>query len=234
MLRQRQSTRLLGVLEPDSNKISMKKLLTILSFLTLLIPLVVYAQLTDNFDSYSTGNLTGQGSWSGSSSFQVENSVSQTSPNAVADSDQSSNITKSFTLHSSGTQIYWGRATDVTTANLWTVKLTDAGSNVTDTRTNNGNVEYYASGGFHTLGAVSANTWWQINVKWDAATGFCQYSINGGTYTTAATCLGTIVHGIDGVNFDDVGGPSGTVYFDSFSDGVPAAPATFLGFWRPF
>ncbi len=201
-----------------------------------LFPHAVFAQLTDNFDSYTAGSLNGQGSWSGSTNYQVETSVNcSSSPNGVSDVTQNATISKSFTLHSTGTQRYYGRLSSVV-VNVWTVKLTDAGVNVTDTRSNTGVIEYFAGGGFNTLGSVSANTCFFVDVKWDAGTGKCQYALNGGSFTSADTCLGTITHGIDGVVFDDVSGPVGTVYFDTFMDGavVTPPPNSILGLIHSF
>lgn len=67
------------------------------------------AALTDNFDSYSTGDLNGQGSWSGSTFWDVSTTVAASSPNSAkaAQTDESGqSIDKTVSNITSGTQRY--------------------------------------------------------------------------------------------------------------------------------
>lgn len=65
---------------------------------------VVYSQ---NFDGLSTGDLNGQDSWIGNTNFDVENSVSQTAPNAVQAPNNLNglSIIRTFTTISSGNPV---------------------------------------------------------------------------------------------------------------------------------
>ena len=180
--------------------------------------------LIDNIDSYTVTSITGQGTWSGSANYLVQSSVVQGGTNAISDAIGGATIDATFTQAATGNQQAWGRATDVTTVNLWTLKMSEAGTNIADIRTNAGNLEYYGNGAFHTLGAVSANTWWQVNIKWNASQNTIAYSLNGGAFTTPASALGDMTNGLDRVHLDNGTASGGSiVYFDSFSDGNAVA-----------
>lgn len=66
--------------------------------------------LVDSFDSYTGGDLNGQGSWSGDASFDVQSSVVQAGANAVSHATTGGvTATKTFTAEATGNQIFYVR-----------------------------------------------------------------------------------------------------------------------------
>lgn len=190
------------------------------------------ATLTDNFDSYTDGDLNGQGSWSGSVEFDVQGTVVQAGAKAVAYLASSSNsISKDFTASTTGVQSIWGRVSDVTIDGRWSFRMASGASAIFYIKTNAGNVVYFDGATYTTLGAVSNNTWFQVECQFDASTDKARYRLNGGTWTAYAS--GTAVFTtLDRLYLVCDTATAGSSYWDTCADG--SAPATtnsnFLAF----
>lgn len=157
--------------------------------------------ITDTFDSYTDGDLTGQGSWSGDVDFDVEGSVVQSGAKAVQNSGTNKSITKTGSLSATGIQSLWGRVT-TTDNDVWAIRLSEGGTNRIGVKSSGGNLQYYDGSVYITIGAVSLDTWFKLDVQWDFSTQMARYQLNDGGYTAYDTILANMSAGIDGVKLE--------------------------------
>lgn len=193
---------------------------------------------TDNFDSYADGDLdsnnggTGwSGAWSAGAAIDIANapaggqggkavtSVSQAGGNNV---DRS--ITTKVTDGTLSFQIYITSATP--SANLYINWLDGATKKIQIRITKTGGALQANNNTTWTdiLGsAISANTWYTIKIRFDAATELFYTTVNAGVESAAFTVVGGTFTGIDNFNLN----PDDTIdrfYFDDIKNGetVPA------------
>lgn len=183
--------------------------------------------LTDNFDSYTDGDLNGQGSWSGGTDFDIQGTTTQGGAKAVLNTAAaSSSISKNFTGSATGVQSLYGRTADVTSDAVWSIRMGESGSAKHYIKTNGGQVQYFNGAAYANLGAVSADTWFKLDIQWDASTDQARYRLNDGTWTSyysgvaTYTQISTVILVKDSADTDDA-------FWDSFSDGESVAP-TFI------
>ena len=91
--------------------------------------------VVDNFESYSNGDLTGQGGWSGSTEYDVQTSIVQAGSKAVHSGGTNSKIEQTFTLEATGAQILRGRVTS-TLSDKWALRIKEGSSNRIAIKTN--------------------------------------------------------------------------------------------------
>lgn len=186
------------------------------------------AGIVDDFESYTTGDLNGQGSWSGGTGFDVQSSVTNSGSNAVSHTTASSEvISKAFTDATSGTQIVYGRCSDVTSNERWSVRLRDNGSDRIYVKTNGGNLEYFDGTSYNSIGSISADTWFKLQIDW-LSDSTARYTLNDGTPTSYDTFIGTM----SGAGFDEFKFISSNHavnrYWDDLSDGSGGGSPSFI------
>jgi len=176
--------------------------------------------LTESFESYNTGDLNGQGSWTANTGIDVQENVVQDGTKAIQIPIATPNVaTKAFTPEGDGTQIYYARTT-TSSADPHEVSIRDASDNQKiPIKFTSGNIQVYGvSSGWLTLQAYSVNTWYKIQVDWRTSDDKARYYVDdvlrldwssprGGTWTT----LG-IIHINANQNY-----ASQYSYFDSFN-----------------
>lgn len=173
--------------------------------------------ITDNFDSYIDGDLNGQGSWSGNADFDVQGVTVQAGAKAIVNSASNKSILKSSTLASNGAQVIWGRVT-TTGDDIWAIRLSEGGTDRIGVKTNGGNLQYFDGSTYNTIGTVSINTWFKLDVQWDFSTQMARYQLNDGGYTAYDTVLSNMSAGIDGVKLQN-NGAAVTAYWDTLAVG---------------
>lgn len=188
--------------------------------------------LTDNLDSYTAGSdLNGQGSWSGSTYFDVQTTTYQSSPNGCVSSqtdESGQTITKSISAQTSGTQrvyFYVSSAGQLNTDEIQ-LRLRESGAFKCGAKlrylTASSNCDFQTVGSSTTTEqtGISANAWHYVDIIFDCSTDTFTIKLDGGS-ASASRSFHTAATNIDEVSiFTSVAAP---VYFDSFSD--PAAPS---------
>lgn len=179
--------------------------------------------LTDNFEAYSTGNLNGQGSWAGSTAFQVETGTVESGTKAVSLTNPGSN-TQIFGLgvkQNSGNQGIWVRTTS-TTQEFDVVLVDSTASNdvcmkVTFNSTGNGQAAWVPGGGGETqFSTITADTWYQLIFEWSSVDSKYKVTFNGVT-TSFALGVSSTPQVADTVLLQGRG--TGTYYWDNFALG---------------
>mgnify|MGYP000950013211 CR=1 FL=1 len=183
------------------------------------------ATLVDNFDSYSTGDLNGQGSWSGSTNWDVQNSVSQSSPNAAACSVTGSDISKSMTATATGNEVFYIQCSTQAPGTNSSVRFNDQSSTFSFGIFMNDGGQIQGNGsGTDNLGAWSVDTWYKVEVEWRVSDTSYRARINDGAWSSwfnTATDFTTV----DSTTLRSALGGAGTFYVDSFSDPNAVGPA---------
>jgi len=225
----------------------MMRLLAILLLLALPSQAWAAFSTSDDFDSYGTGDLTGEnggsgwgGAWSGSTAYDVTTAVSQSGANSViyTDNGVEEQIARSFTAMTSGIISFYNRKT-VTSTNadtpiLWFTE--GATPDVTNRVGGVGMSGVGANAGFFVqsgstesqVQAYSANTWYKVDIEIDCTTDQYRVSIDDGAFSSWYNFRTTETQ-IDGLIFyiNQSGSTSYSVYWDTIADGeaVAAAPA---------
>lgn len=204
----------------------------------------------DNFDSYSNGDLNSQGSWSGSTLYDVQGSVVYQGAKAVSRTTMATGgtIAKAFTAATAGSMYIAMRKDSSTQGTSYTL-LTDSSEGVCCyIRMHNDSKIYAYDGatGYVNIGSYAANTWCVINAEWDDAGHPDQWRcrFHDGTSWTAFTSwistYNAITAGIDTVTLDiDNTGGTPTAYWDLITATDPAsggggAPANTGNFFQFF
>lgn len=210
----------------------------------LLIPLFVFFgaartsfaawSYVTSFESgtFSTGDLNGQDSWTGGTSFDVVNTQASdgTQSVAVAAND---NISRTITqVTDDPTTVYFSvRTTDATTADNWLIRFyadtgytQNVGSFYLGGATQ-GTFHWRESGGtWHAAGTYDVDTWYDVKLEIDYTNDCVTVTIDGGTPTA---CLdnsdAAALSDIEAIrlyyNNGDADVP--TFYFDNLSDTAP-------------
>lgn len=196
-----------------------------------------------NFDGLSTGNLSGQDSWTYASGNQpqVQTSVFESSPNGVSvDVGANANTHRDISAVNTDGSIYYFslRGNNVSTVDNAGLRFNNTGTAIATVYINAPNAGDISlrdpiNGDYTNLmtGAL-ANTWYRIGVEFDFANDRVRANINNGTMSAYNTMnafaqVNRLV--IEGNNGD---GGSLIAYFDNFSStyatGGGATPAPSL------
>ncbi len=197
---------------------------------------------SDDFDSYSAGDLNGgnggsgwSGAWSGNTSYDVEASGPQTSPNRVKASTVGEiTIDRSLTSSADAGDMYFAMQTSTASGSGYQgvefYNNTTFGGAVQIIQ--NGVLRVSRSGGTTTLlNPVTANTWYIIHVQWVTTTTFkVRYAVwNGtscGSYSsfTADLTFSNSVSSITKLRLDaDDEGTSKVARWDTISSSDPCS-----------
>lgn len=177
------------------------------------------ATLSENFDSYSDGDLNGQGSWSGGVLFDIQGTVTQAGAKAVINAGATnSSVIKSFTLTAAGYQGWYIRTSDKTKDAVHQTRLYESGSAKAYIKVNNGNMQYFNGAAYVTFGTVVNDTWHHIEMEWDASTDQARYKFDGGSWTAWANLASTLASGMDGFGCVHDGSGSANNYWDTITN----------------
>ena len=200
---------------------------------------------TDNFNSYSTGSLHGQGSWTtagGGAGWQVQTSVVNEGANAISRTGLGLATKKGGSSINDGIITFYTRRTEtspgVTGAadfELWQGDPA-TGTRIAQVRTLSGNSNFFyvnSTPANVSFGTITSNTWYAIQVQWRSSDHKVRYNVNGGTWTSfvAGTSGNVWTTGLSFVNIVSTNGSAGeTIYFDTIQSGLVVGNVSFQVF----
>lgn len=189
---------------------------------------------TDNFDSYSDGNLNGQGGWISNSSdqfFTVESSTVQEGGKAIASVNSFQpfgiSVHKSGSLVSTGRIQFYFKSDENAPYGLF--RLTEGDLIKIQIKFFPGFVYYTTSSNENgELGVATSNTWHLVTIEWRDIDKKVRYNLDGGVFTPYISPMSPWESGVDGVTlYRDVGGPA-QIYFDNIQENSALAKTPVL------
>lgn len=181
----------------------------------------------EDFNSLTNGNLNGQNSWSGSTSFQVEDTTKYEGGKAV----QVSNVTAGQIDHTLS-QTYqtfielYLRGSDTSKSYPIEFYLMEGSTQITGAGIHQGTIQHLYSSGWGNIGSASNDQWYKIRIEFYGSNYYRIY-ING-SYIGAATSFNAISSTIDKIRLEQyTASGAGVFYCDSIKIGkyVEAEPA---------
>lgn len=196
--------------------------------------------VSDNFNSYTNGNLEGQGSWSRggiATEFDVEGTVVYEGAKAIKNNNNNSgsevNIQKTGSLLNDGLITVYVRLD----AGNGGFRLLEGATTRIKTQFINGgtgSAAFVYSDSLNvnvTFGVVPvAGTWYALQIQWRSSDHTVRYNINGGTWTAWVAPLSVWSTGMDIVSIVRAAGNNQTMYWDTIERGIFSTDATFQVF----
>ena len=188
--------------------------------------------LTDNFDSYNDGDLNGQGSWSGNATFDIQGTTKYEGDKAVTAvvSNDWIDISKSFTSEVAGVQSAKIRCNAQPTGSSGAIRIHQgAGAEVANVYFAGDRIQIDRSGGNdYILQPYSADTWYEIEIEWDAGRGAngevrARARIAEGTWGSWSTWA-TGSNNFTAIDKIYLATYADTAYWDDFKEGGASAP----------
>lgn len=178
--------------------------------------------LTDNFNSYTDGNLSGQGPWSqgyGNDTFTVQTSGAKEGKCVYINADSENILAAACSAQATGRQTYYVKLSQTNISNgIYTWDAAYPNYNyywMNNSWNSSGNVQFNNGSSMTTYQAYSANTWYCVEFEWRSSDNKFRYRIDGATYTDWwASWNGQATTGQDVFAFD----VSGPLFFDSFAE----------------
>lgn len=178
--------------------------------------------LIDNFDSYSVGDLNGQGSWTAPVEVDVQNSVSQSPSNGITRTSAGglSNSTKAITAitNDSATVSCYVRSTVTNDAGggsfgLIVFDSTNEIARIVMSQDNN-DIRLIGATTVSVLSAPTTNTWYQVIIQLDFTNDRVRAKVDSGAYSSYVNGTSGAFAQVDKVGLA-FGGTSGSVYIDT-------------------
>jgi hypothetical protein len=221
----------------------------ILALLIILLPLPTQAafSITDNFNSYSDGDLNGtnagsgwSGAWSGNVNYDVQGTTVYEGAKGIQDavgSNQNHTITRDFSGEISGDLYMAWRQSTVTGACPYLI-LREGGSSRAILRgpcvaNSNLTIYDYSPGSYETVqSGLSANTWYILHVEFDGTTDRYRARVYTSSWQSFTAYQDTnITTSVTRFEIQNEGesSTSGTFFFDTIqtTDPVPPSAPTF-------
>lgn len=188
------------------------------------LPLKTWAVVLEDFDSLNTGQLNGQGGWSGGTDTQVTSDTNQSGTRAVGKTggggitDTKKSITplntdtsliscyvRSTTVNNGGGGAFGCRFYEDSTT-LFTLRFNDEGNQLEVT--GNSTVQLMAG--------PSANTWYKLELEVDFTNDSARARVNGGSWSSSFSAVG--VAAFSQINYigTQFGGLAGSAYLDTY------------------
>lgn len=200
---------------------------------------------TDNFDSYSSGasldGASGGSGWSGNwTALFATTNTAETAPSGGQGgmcyrsntSTGQSFLTRAFSAISSGTLRFRIRVTNTSPNDFVGVVIESGSSGVFYIRINGGNIQWFKGGVYTTIQAVSADTWYTVDIDFNDATQNNKYRVrvDEGSWTSwdsAAIAFTTV----DTFRIDKSATTSMTLYVDDIKDADAVAASAAQVIW---
>ncbi len=188
--------------------------------------------LVDNFESYSAGDLNGQGSWTGDTALDVQTSVVNSGSKAVslvAGVDYKF-CKATFTAEGDGNQVFYIRKSIASAGNLMVRFFESTNLKFYVQFDDVGDITLIGSSTIAILVSnASANTWYKIEVQWQTSDNTVRGRVNDGTWSSYGAAMSAFTS-IDGL---DIGGgnayQTASYYFDDFSEGIVEKSVSDIG-----
>lgn len=188
---------------------------------------------SDNFDSYTTGAIVGQGGWTGSGTttgYTVENTTSQSPSNAVtAPNNINGNgfVSHTFTAITTGTPIVSYYARNDTASQFGATVFLGDGTNTQNFGLymfNDNTFQVFDGTSFHATGVSwLPNTFYFVEIQVDVVNKQARTRINGGTFTSYFANSSALTQ-LASIQMIIIANNSGSSFWDTFSvdNGVTA------------
>lgn len=179
--------------------------------------------LVENFDSYTDGDLNGQGGWSGSVNWDVQGTIVQSGVKAVQCAISASTIDKSITASANGNQVFYIRSNALNVgATNHSVRFYEGATYITGIYLNEGggspgDILLDGSASDPIVATWVINTWYKIEVEWRTSDDSFRARVNDGTWTSWTT-VPTAFANIDKIRLQNADATGSTFFVDSFSD----------------
>jgi len=185
----------------------------------------------DDFNSYTDGDLNGQGGWSGDTAYDVQGTIVKEGAKAVeCGSVVNVGIYKDGTPRNDGRiTAYLRRNTNSSGRSYLTIKEgTTICANVRFM--DDGNLQVHRNGAWETYLAYSADIWYCIEIEWRSSDHKVRYRVNGGAWTDWGTATNEWVTGLDRVRFDVWDQSAGDVGYWDYVAEYPMPPVVGRSF----
>lgn len=220
-----------------------------LALAALFIPVLAYAAswaATDNFESYSTGNINGDNGgtgWSGAWAVAaggttgcvvVSTPVNSGTRSLQMDGTVTCDVSRTVTTGATtGTmQLYLYVANQPGATNGYTIVLKQGSTNEFaidwgSSRSSGNNIVFdNLTTGVTLLATPAATTWYQIQVQFDQANSRARASLNGGAFSAYVTAAGGTYTSIDTIRATTQDGVVNKFYVDDIGTPPVGSPAT--------
>ncbi len=191
--------------------------------------------IIDNFNSYSNGNLNGQGGWSGDTTYQVQGTTVWEGSKAVANNNGTNDIviSKSIGAYTSGIiSVYMRR--EWSGIFNFTFSLFDGGTNKVDlymvSDFSTSDVLLTKSGGNVVVGSNTISTWYKCDIEIDGTNQRFRGRLNGGAWSSWLSQTFTSITSIR-LGKASNGNTANALYdYITYDDGLPTSSGNFLAF----
>jgi hypothetical protein len=205
---------------------------------------------TDNINSYSDGDIIGNGNWTdlaGAGVFNVQGVTVKEGAKAIkatiANGSGQKRIVNTVTNSvATGSQIFYMRVESVTTAQQAYISVRDETGQmmfdigVNSSIANQDEIVISNSGGGSTSDilviktGMAVDTWYEVECQWQASDHTCRGRVNGGTWSNWIAYESSTTG--DAKSFrltvNDLGVATKYAYFDTFQETAYTAPSTFI------
>lgn len=195
----------------------------ILVSLWLASPVLAAITVIDNFNSYTDGDLTGQGGWSGNVAFDVQGTTAQEGAKAIQSTVGAVNITKSITALSTDGDVVSIRLRNTDTLNANYFDLQEGVDVEFVLRLDSDGIARLSGATDVTLlNPYLVNTWYQLEIELDFTNDRGRARLNGGAWSTYVNSI-TVIASIDGMRLRVGSVNTGSIFQDNITLGVEAA-----------
>lgn len=185
----------------------------------------------ETFDSYSSGasldGASGGSGWTGNwTALFATTNTAETAPSGGQGgmcyrsntSTGQSFLTRAFSAISAGTIRFRIRVTNTSPNAFVGVIIESSGTPIFYVRINGGNIQYW-DGAYNTIQAVSADTWYTVEIEFDDATQNNQWRvrIDGGSWTSWVSAAAAFTT-VDTFRIDKSATTSMTLYIDDIGN----------------
>lgn len=180
----------------------------------------------DDFNSYTDGDLNGQGSWTGSAYFDIDGTTTKEGAKAVYYTYADDlTIEKSGTGQADGTIFIYMRSAGTTEAINFGLKQSTTLKCAVRLSETGYCQRYVAGGAYASISAYVANTWYGLGIEWRSSDDTCRFTCDEGTTWSNWYAPSSGITTLDKVSLD-VQTTGGTdIYFDYIDEAKYTAPS---------
>ena len=176
----------------------------------------------DNFNSYSVGDLNGQGSWSGATAFKVEVGTVQEGANAISITTSDGNIDKSFVSTVTDGVFSGYLRTGANGADSIQLRLCEGSTLIALMYFDTSGLAIHDGDGNFTYGSLSINTWYKCQMQWRSSDKKFRYQVDNAGWSNWFATGTSFTTGINKARISNFGAT--THYIDTLelTDSTPS------------
>lgn len=195
----------------------MKSLLIFLiGFLTLLSSSALAATIfEDDFNDYNTGDLAGQGDWTGSTAWDVQNTAVFEGAKAISGNTYNTQVDKAGVIQADGqTTFYFYNEV----GSIFYFMLKENGSDVSYCKLTGGVLSSYAGGWTTRATGISQDEWHYMTIEWRSSDEFDRFTIDEEEPSDWVAMRHGFISGVDGIALNQSGDAGKYVYIDHIAE----------------